>query len=469
MTGIWEDRLNNIAYGLTFDMPEAQTVIDKMNDLKDVLLKAAQEPGASGRTGDAATENLKAAAERAKNIAEVTKLVKTKVDQAAEVQYTAQSAWQDLPDGELSAATSTRISMTADEAPVWIPELSMYVVKDAYTLQNARAAVAAKREDAAKTAVEKASDDLDKIEFDENITTKLDGKTSQGGGGGGGTSWPSTSSPQRSFSYYPNAGGSGSGGGSSAGTGSAGSLIGWGSGSLPVNPGTGSDFSGGGPGYPGGSSYPGGTYPGGEYGGDLTPNAPGGGGTTWSGGAPGAGAGAGAGGSAGSGLLGNIATGGAAAGASGAALFGGARLAGGAGGAGGVAAAGGVSGSGGTAGGTLGARGATGVGGAGGSGAVSPGNVGGLGRGGAAGSAGRTGGLLGGTRAGGGAGAASSSAGAGSGARSGMAGAGGHPGAGGRERDKQQGRGLGGPIAPHLEDEEERGPRSASAGAGERG
>ena len=61
MTGIWEDRLNNIAYGLTFGMPNADRLIAKMDDLRDVLAKAAREPGATGRTGDAAADNLKAA------------------------------------------------------------------------------------------------------------------------------------------------------------------------------------------------------------------------------------------------------------------------------------------------------------------------------------------------------------------------------------------------------------------------
>jgi hypothetical protein len=49
-----------------------------------------------------------------------------------------------------------------------------------------------------------------------------------------------------------------------------------------------------------------------------------------------------------------------------------------------------------------------------------------------------------------------------------MMGAGGAGQGAGRDRDRQEGRGLGGPIAPHLEDDEERGPRSESAGAGGR-
>lgn len=114
----------------------------------------------------------------------------------------------------------------------------------------------------------------------------------------------------------------------------------------------------------------------------------------------------------------------------GAALAGGARL--GAGGLGGLGAAGGV------------------------------GGVGGLGAGGGlAGS-----GMQGGSGAGSGAGAGGA-AGAGMGGRAGNTPTGmmgGQGGAGGKEKR----RGLGGPIAPKLEDEEEMGPRSAAAGAGGR-
>jgi len=41
-------------------------------------------------------------------------------------------------------------------------------------------------------------------------------------------------------------------------------------------------------------------------------------------------------------------------------------------------------------------------------------------------------------------------------------------GAGGDEEEKAKRSGLGGPVAPKLEDEEERGPRAKSAQAGSR-
>jgi uncharacterized protein YukE len=193
---------------------------------------------------------------------------------------------------------------------------------------------------------------------------------------------------------------------------------------LPGGPGTPSVP--GGPGTPGLPGGPGGTFPGGPGG---VPGGPGGTGTL-PGHIPGGG-----------GLLGGI--GGGAAGA--AALAAGAKAVG-AGGAGM----------------RLGGLGAGGVGGPGGAG-----GAGGAGARGANGLLGRAGALEGGG-AGGGAAGANGAGGSGAGGRgtTGMMGGQGG-GQGGSERERRNG--LGGPIAPKLEDEEENGPRSRGAGAGGRG
>jgi hypothetical protein len=109
------------------------------------------------------------------------------------------------------------------------------------------------------------------------------------------------------------------------------------------------------------------------------------------------------------------------------------------------------------------------------------GAIGGVGGAGGARGAGSSGGLLGkaggmgagGTMAGGGAGAgAGATAGGSAGSRGAgggmMGGAGGAGAATGGKKDQNKGRGLGGPIAPRLEDDEDFGPRSENAGAGGR-
>lgn len=194
------------------------------------------------------------------------------------------------------------------------------------------------------------------------------------------------------------------------------------------------DFPGGGvlPGGSGGgngggsSLTPGGTFPGGGTPGGLLPGGAGGGG------------------------IGGIVGGGAGA----AAIAAGSKIAGiGSMGALGSSGLGGASGAGLKAGGGL--LGNSALGGAGGSGGAAgsarPGGIGGIG---GVGGAGGTGG------------AAGSSGAAGSGMRPGMGMMGG---AGGDEEEKAKRSGLGGPIAPKLEDEEERGPRAKGAQAGSRG
>lgn len=137
-------------------------------------------------------------------------------------------------------------------------------------------------------------------------------------------------------------------------------------------------------------------------------------------------------------------------------------------GAGGAAALGGL-GKAAAAGGLGGLRGAGGLGGAGGAGLASRGGAGGLGGGLTANAGGGAGGgLLGKGGAGAGAGAAGEAAGGSRGATGMMGGGGAGAGAGGGGRSDKKGRGLGGPIAPSIEDDAEFGPRSEGAGAGGR-
>lgn len=198
----------------------------------------------------------------------------------------------------------------------------------------------------------------------------------------------------------------------------------------------------------------GGVLPGGPGTGILNPSIPGGSGL------PGGGIGSGVGGGIGGGL-GGIVGGGAGA----AAIAAGSKISGiGSMGALRGAGLGGASGAGVRAGGGLlggsGAGGGTGVRGVGGLGAGMGGSgVGGTGVGGTG-----VGGV--GSAGGAGAGGAGSSGAAGSGMRPGMGMMGGAGGA--EEEEKAKRSGLGGPIAPKLEDDEERGPRAKSAQAGSR-
>ncbi|MBB2965363.1 hypothetical protein [Leifsonia aquatica] len=300
--------------------------------------------------------------------------------------------------------------------------------------------MAANRESTARAAVQKVSDAMDAYELSTGSETATGGRLPESAPSG-----PSSSTP------------GGTGGGTPGG------------GRLPA----GGSFGG----YPGAHIEPlsqvdtggvislphtGGTIGGGHTGtgvtpgtgidGSITPDGPISGGSTtpgWGSGGSNGGLGGGNGGGFGS-------TPGLAAGAGGALALGGAKL---------VAARGGsMLGSG------LNAKvGSLGAGGAGGklgglsgaaeSAAARSGSLAGAGRAG-------TGGLLGSGSGSGAAGAAGEGAAARGGAGAGMMGG---AGGAGRSDEKRQGRGLGGPIAPKIDEDQERGPRSASAGPGGRG
>lgn len=459
MTGVWEKRLQNIAYGQEFSMPAASQLIGSMEDLTLLLDRAAQEPGVTGKSGEAATKSLSSASQRARAIASTTHTVQRLLEDANAVRTGAQQDLAGLSSGTLSRRDELIVRAAAAGATIFFPGFSIVAGEGAVSLVNWF--LGNNREESAKKAVQAASERLDQIDFPQDLDDGVSGhdsnRTKDGASGPGDGS--SGGGPRGgSFGRYPDAGRAVIDHGHlpdglkidhshpDSGVGIGRPQVGTPGGS---NPGSVSDADSLNPLVVGPGQQPPWTTGGDGIGGGLTPNGATTGGTTW--GTPPSGVGSSVGGGyapgSGSGLLGSVATGGAVAGTSGAALFGGAKLAHGAG----FAGAGGVSGA---AGGGVGTSG----------GAV----AGGLGgRGGAAGAA-RTGGLLGGTRASQ-ASAASSASGSAAGSRSGVVGAGGRPGAaGGRDRDRQEGRGLGGPIAPHLEDDADRGPRSEAAGAGGR-
>lgn len=458
MTGVWEKRLQNIAYGQEFSMPSATQLVGSMQDLSLLLDKAAAEPGVQGESGEAATQSLHSASQRARAVAATTQKVQASLDQANQVRLDAQQNLAGLSSGTLSPRDEAIVRAAAAGATIMFPGFSVIAGEGAVDLINWF--LGHNREDAAKQAVQAASARLDQIDFPQELEAPDGEGTKDAGGkhpvlspgvGGPGIGGPGVGGPGIGA---PGIGGPGTGEGGSFGNYPDADTPVFDHGNLPggltvddsypgpefaVDPPSGSDGDSLNPVVvPPGHKPP---WTGDWNGGGLTPNGPATGGTSWGTVPGGTGLGSapstvGAGSGSGSGMLGSAATGGAVAGTSGAALFGGARLA--RGGAAGSVAPGAV------AGGGMGTRGAAG--------------------------AGRSGGLLGGTRAGAaasgkGAGAASGS---GAGGRGGMVGGGGRPAGGGRGRDKQEAHGLGGPIAPHLEDDEDRGPRSESAGAGGR-
>ncbi|WP_290473409.1 hypothetical protein [Leifsonia sp. 71-9] len=440
--GTWETRLRALSTTATdVQLPAADRIRQQFDDLKSALDKAASQSGLQGQADEAATTALSSVSTRAANVSASLESVQNAVEHANErrrdlAHHEINSLDQKAP-ASLSGTEANILQSAVSGALFTFGPLSIVAGAGAVGIVNNF--LAANRESHAREAVQRIGEVMDDMapEPPARVPAPENNRDKDGTSSSSSTSRDSTGGGPRggipaggSFSTYPGAhieplsqvdtGGvisfphtGGSTGGGHTGTG--------------VTPGTGID-------------------------GSITPDGPISGGSTTPGlgsGGSGSGLGGGNGGGLGS-------TPGLAAGAGGALALGGAKL---------VAARGGsMLGSG------LNAKvGSLGAGGAGGklgglsgaaeSAAARSGSLAGAGRAG-------TGGLLGSGSGSGAAGAAGEGAAARGGAGAGMMGG---AGGAGRSDEKRQGRGLGGPIAPKIDEDQERGPRSASAGPGGRG
>ncbi|GIT80980.1 hypothetical protein LLS1_26490 [Leifsonia sp. LS1] len=440
--GPWEKRLADLASAKAdVTLPNAAQLVSQLNALKRITSDAQSGVGLEGETGEAATSALQSVASKADDLSQKVASIHTQVESANSTRKNLANSELDKLDadapGALSSGQANILQAAVTGATFFLGPLSIVAGPGAVAAVNSY--LAANRESTARASVQKISETMDSYKLSVSSDFQTDGRLPDGGPGGS-----SSSSDQTP-------------GGSSSGPGNGGRLPGGGSfGTYPnahVEPLSQVD-TGGYVSIPGGHTGTGhtgtGSTPGTGIDGSITPDGPISGGTT----TPGWGSGgSGGGGSLGGGLG---STPGLAAGAGGALALGGAKL---------VAARGGsMVGSG------LNAKvGSLGAG----------AKVGGLNA--AAESAGaRTGALAGAGRAGsggllgsgqggaGGAGAAAEGAAArgGTGAGAGMMGG---AGGAGRSDEKRQGRGLGGPIAPKIDEDQDRGPRSAAAGPGGRG
>ncbi|WP_144784132.1 hypothetical protein [Microbacterium sp. BH-3-3-3] len=457
MTGPYEQGLINIAEGgVPFDLPIVSDLVSKLVDLRDVVDAAAQQPGIEGQSADTATAKFHAARTTiGEQIAYLEGALQSSLKSANGVRDDAREKLASLPAGQLTPGQESAVRAAAAGTTLILGPIALLAGEGALQVFNGQ--LSQQREAQAKQYFESVSGSLqgmnpppppiatfqdraDPTAFDKNDTTSRrtgGGESSSGGGrpsaGGGSTNDSPTFVPRGYDPADP-----------VQTTPTPEQLI-----PRPDTPrGPGIDLGQVPPHYtpptPDGSISGIGTLPGHVSGPGLI-------GGPFPGGISGGGAGLGSGLSAGL-----IAAGGGAAALS--------RLSSGAGSS--TAATGRpISGSGGLLGKSGASATGTGLGGRSGTGSLG-GGAGGTGASGtganaaAAGSRGAgtsatTGGAGGGTAGGGTAGAA------------GSRGAGGM-GSGSRSDRRDERRGLGGPIAPRLEDDEETGPRSENAAAGSR-
>ncbi len=457
MTGPYEQGLINIAEGgAPFDIPIVSDLVTKLVDLRDVVDAAAQQPGIDGESADTASERFRVARETiSAQISYLENALQSALRSANGIRDDARERLANLPSGQLSPGQEAVVRTAAAGTTLIFGPLALLAGEGA--VQGFNGQLSQQREAQAKRDFETVSSSLQGLNppsppsatFAEQDSTGKFAKTEES------TAAPSGGSPSGS---RPS-----SGGGSTNGsptyvprgydpttpvttTPTPEHLI-----PRPDTPrGPGIDLGQVPPHYtpptPDGSISGIGTLPGHVSGPGLI-------GGSFPGGISGGGAGLGSGLSAGL-----IAGGGGAAALS--------RLSSGMGS--GTAAAGRtISGSGGL----LGKSGApatgAGLGGRAGTGSLGGGSAGGTGTSGTGANAAAAGSRGTGTAAG--TGGAGGTAGGGTAGAAGSRGAGGMgSGSGTRSDRRDERRGLGGPIAPRLEDDDETAPRSENAGAGSR-
>jgi len=447
MTGKWEQALQTIAEGADWSMPHAHRLKASLDAVTPKLRDTAQNPGLSGQSGDSARESFQASAAAAVQLRAVLDTVAAGVDQANAARAQAKDSLSALPWGDLGPVGTALLAAATVGATVALGPIS--IIAGPLAADAANQWLSGQREAAARTAVLTAKDSF----ISAQPTFELPFSTPPGTDPDPYKNVENTPIP----SWYP------------ANGDTVRPLVPMHPSIIDHTPQTGDGTWTGAPGAVGGSgSSP---YGGGYVAPVLSADGPIASGVATLGGTPRGGllSGASGGKFAGAGLGGFSSGNGFGAGIGGAATLGAGSLISKTGlrglGGGGV----GGSGLGGAGGGRV-AGGGSGLAGAGGS-AAGGGRVVGSGSGLAgagASSRGSGSGMLGSQGAAEGRGAsagASESGGAGSRGAPGMMGGGGH---GGGADKKTANTGLGGLIAPKLDDDAELGPRSAAAGAGGR-
>ncbi|WP_181408290.1 hypothetical protein [Schumannella sp. 10F1B-5-1] len=459
MTGPYEQKLTSLAAASgDWDVPSAEPLRAQLETL-GLLLKAAQEQhGLTGASGDAATLSLFETYEKAVALTQSIDVVSTTVAQANAVRRDAGVELENLPDGQLGPTAEAAVRGVATGVTILLGPISVVAGEGAVDAVNGW--LSDRRERAAQDAVSRMTGSFPEL-------PTIPDPESTAGSGESGVSATVPREPGSATSGGATTGGvtaAGAGAKTPLGTATPGATAGaatssTGSTTAPTAPGSIIDHTAetGDGSWGSGSTLPGVTADG----------AVGGGSTTLGGGLGLGGSGA---------VGGSTSLGGLGGGSLGSSVLGAGLGAAAALGAGRIAALGGLGGGAGAGAGLAGGRpGISALGGAGGRG--------GLGAGGGAGAtadAGR-GGLLGGSTAGAGAragtagavggaaGAAAAEGSAGRGAANNMmGGAGAGAGAGGGSSSRKGGRGMGGPLAPKLDDEGDGTARSAAASAGGR-
>ena len=156
MTGKWEQALQTIAEGADWSMPHAHRLKASLDAVTPKLRDTAQNPGLSGQSGDSARESFQASAAEAVQLRAVLDTVAAGVDQANAARAQAKDSLSALPWGDLGPVGTALLAVATVGATVALGPLS--IIAGPLAADAANRWLSGQREAAAHIAVLTAAD-----------------------------------------------------------------------------------------------------------------------------------------------------------------------------------------------------------------------------------------------------------------------------------------------------------------------
>lgn len=151
MTGKWEQALQTIAEGADWSLPHAHRLKASLDAVTPKLRDTAQNPGLSGQSGDSARESFQASAAAAVQLRAVLDTVAAGVDQANAARAQAKDSLSALPWGDLGPVGTALLAAATVGATIALGPIS--IIAGPFAADAANRWLTGQRETAARTAV----------------------------------------------------------------------------------------------------------------------------------------------------------------------------------------------------------------------------------------------------------------------------------------------------------------------------
>lgn len=209
MTGVWEQRLINLAQGgVPWDAPTRESLIAQLDQLRETMNRVATEPGFDGAAGRAARAKLAGAAAGIVDQTDYLARLEPTLAAANAARQAAHERLSALPAGGMEGWQEAAVRGATVGSTIVLGPLSFVAAEGAVGLINGY--LSGQREEAAQTAVREVSAQLDGVDVEpappytprrigdeEPLPPPPPPRKDETGGGGGGGGRP------RSFESYP--------------------------------------------------------------------------------------------------------------------------------------------------------------------------------------------------------------------------------------------------------------------------